>query len=110
MGCDTAVFSWAAESNVQKERAAARDNRRNRSEFLFARLLRGISGASYGVDSRKALFNRGHRGESGVRLGLVPIGDGEKIIGAMICMAMFNRRSQRFGERNRRVQMKAIDG
>ena len=43
-------------------------------------------------------------------LRLVPICDRIKIIGAVICVAVLDRGFQRFRERDRRIEMEAVDG
>src|SRR5271154_3654068 len=45
-----------------------------------------------------------------MRFLLVPICDRKKVVGAMIGVAVLDRRSERLGKRNRRIQMEPIHG
>lgn len=40
--------------------------------------------------------------------GLIPVGDGIKIVSAIVCVAVLDGGAKRFGERDRRIEMKAI--
>lgn len=41
--------------------------------------------------------------------GLIPIGDGEKIVGAMIGVAVLDSGAEGLCERDRRIEMEAVD-
>src|SRR5579862_5676945 len=58
-------------------------------------------------DSR--LDGRQHR-KARVRLVLIPIRYGIEVVSAIVGVPVFNRRAQGFGEGNRGVEMKAVDG
>src|SRR5271170_794851 len=73
-------------------------------------LLSGIPRTSHRIKSGKALLDRGQSWKGGMRFLLVPIRDRKKVVGAMIGMAMLDRRCERLGKRNRRIQMKPIHG
>src|SRR5271156_503112 len=64
-----------------------------RSEPRRRDLLReggGIAGATGGEEARDAVVDGRQRGEWSVRIRLVPIGDGEEIIGAVIGVAVLD--------------------
>jgi hypothetical protein len=41
---------------------------------------------------------------------LIPVGDGKEVVGAMIGVSVLDGCANRFGERDRRVEMEAIYG
>ena len=45
-----------------------------------------------------------------MRLGLIPVGDGEEVVGPVIPVPVLDRRAQRLGERNRRIEVESING
>src|SRR5580692_8518140 len=69
-----------------------------------------IPRTSHRINSGKPLLDRGQSWKSGMRFLLIPIRDRKKVVGAMIGMAVLDRRSERLGERNRRIEMKPING
>src|ERR1700683_4392734 len=78
--------------------------------WLAGPLLNSISWTSNWIDARKTLLDGGKHRKCRMRLVLIPIRDRKEIIGAMVGGAMFDRRSESLGERNRRIQMKSIYG
>src|SRR5580704_4677209 len=72
--------------------------------------LSRISRAPNWIDARKPLLLRWQSGEGSMRFLLVPVSDREEIVGAMVGMAVLDRRPERFGERDWRIQVKAIYG
>ena len=71
---------------------------------------RGVAGAADLVEARNAGFDWWKGRRSGVGLGLVPVGDGEEIVGADIGMAVLDGGAERFCEWNGRVEMETVDG
>ena len=70
----------------------------------------GIARAAGGEEARDAVLDGRQNGEWSVRLGLIPIGDGEEIVGAVICVAVLDGGAERLGKRNGRIEMETIDG
>jgi hypothetical protein len=60
------------------------------------------------MQAREAVANRGQRGKGGVRFGLIPVGDGEEIVGAVVGMAVFDRGFEGFGEGDGRIEMETV--
>jgi len=55
-----------------------------------------------------AVVNRRERGESGVGFGLVPVGYGEEIIGAVVGVAVFDGGFEGFREGDGRIEKEAV--
>src|SRR5256885_10469192 len=70
----------------------------------------GVAGAADLVEARNAGFDWRQSGRRGVGFGLVPVGDGEEIVGADIGVAVFDGGAERFCEWNGRVEMEAVNG
>jgi hypothetical protein len=68
-----------------------------------------ISGAAGGIEARQAFFHGRQFGEGGVRLGLIPVGDGVEVVGAVVGVAVFDGGFEGFGEGDGRVEMEAVD-
>jgi len=68
-----------------------------------------VTRSAGGVDAWEAGVNRRKRGESGVWFGLIPIGDAEEIVGAMIGVAVFDGGTKRFCEWDGRIEMETVD-
>jgi hypothetical protein len=72
-------------------------------------LVGGVAWAADRVNLGQAIFYRRQLGKRGVWFRLIPIGDGKIIVGANIGVAVFDGGLQRFRERNRRIQVEAVD-
>jgi len=75
-------------------------------------LMRGecIAGAADLIEAGDAGFDRRKGRRSRVGFGLIPVGDGEEIVGSDVGVAVFDRSAQGFREWNGRVEMEAVDG
>src|ERR1700733_9740906 len=72
--------------------------------------LGGVTRAAYRLEAWEALVDRRKRGELGVGFGLIPIGYGVEIVGAVVGVAVLDGGAQRFREGDRGIEMEAIDG
>ena len=68
-----------------------------------------VTGATNRLQRRYSLFYWRQCREGCVRLGLVPVGNGVVVVRAVVCVTVFNRCLDGFGERNRRIEMEAVD-
>jgi hypothetical protein len=67
-----------------------------------------IAGAADELQSGDTLVHVRQGGEGLVGLGLIPVGDGVKIVRAVIGVAVLNARLHGFGKRDGRVQVEPI--
>src|SRR6266404_6048970 len=73
-------------------------------------LFRRAAGPAGGADLRKPLCNGWKCRKRRMRLRLVPICDRIKIVGAVICVTVFDGGLQRFRKRDRRIEMETVHG
>ena len=71
---------------------------------------RGVAGAADLVEAGDTGFDGRKRRRSGVGFGLIPVGDGEEIVGADVGVAVFDGGAQGFCEWNGRIEMEAVNG
>ncbi len=87
-----------AKPTVQATIPHSGDFVRNKEERLP--LWFRVARAADGIEAWEARFNRWECGERGVGLGLIPVGDGEEIVGADVGVAMLDGGAERFSERD----------
>jgi len=68
----------------------------------------GVAGAADLVKAGDAGFDGRKRGRSGVRFGLIPVGDGKEIVGANVGVAVLGGSAQGFCERDGRIEMETV--
>src|SRR5215471_16315391 len=73
-------------------------------------LCYGVAGAADGVDAREAHVHGRKCGKLRVRFGLIPVRHGKEIVGTNVGVAVFDGGANGFCERDRRIEMEAVNG